>query len=51
MIRRALSKVKKWRKVRQNISELQSMTDRDLADIGINRYDIERLVLGDQRDR
>jgi uncharacterized protein YjiS (DUF1127 family) len=31
------------------ISELHAMTDRDLADMGISRYDIERVVIGATR--
>lgn len=32
-------------KYRQTLSELGGMTDRDLMDIGISRYDIEAIAL------
>ena len=31
------------------IRDLKAMTDKDLADIGINRYDIERVVMEGKR--
>lgn len=33
-----------WRAHRAIIKELNGMTDKDLADMGISRYDIDRLV-------
>ena len=33
-----------WREHRKVIKQLNAMTDKELADIGINRYDIDRLV-------
>jgi len=33
-----------WREHRQVIKELNSLSDRELNDIGINRGDIDRLV-------
>jgi len=36
--------IKTWRSHREVIKELNQLTDRELADIGINRADIDRLV-------
>lgn len=33
-----------WQRYRRTISELGSLTDRDLADLGISRCDIPRLA-------
>jgi uncharacterized protein YjiS (DUF1127 family) len=33
-----------WRAHRKVIKELNSLTDKELSDIGINRHDIDRLV-------
>lgn len=33
-----------WRRHREVIKQLNRLTDRELADIGMNRYDINRLV-------
>lgn len=33
-----------WREHRKVIKQLNAMSDKELADIGINRYDIDRLV-------
>lgn len=41
-----------WREHRRVIKELNAMTDKELADIGINRGDIDRLVwLQEDKDR
>lgn len=34
-------KITAWRRYRQSVRELQLLSDRELADLGINRYDIE----------
>lgn len=34
------------KKIRDAIKQLNSMSDRDLLDIGISRYDIEMIVKG-----
>ena len=34
----------KYKKYRQTVRELQSMTDRELFDIGISRWDIKRIA-------
>ena len=40
-----------WREHRKVIKELNRMTDRELADRGISRPDIDRLVwLGEDKD-
>ena len=40
-----------WREHRRVIKELNSLTDKELNDIGINRSDIDRLVwLGEDKD-
>ena len=33
-----------WRRYRDAVRELSSLTDRELADIGINRFDIAAIV-------
>lgn len=33
-----------WRRVRETVSELNRLTNRELADLGINRADIERVA-------
>jgi uncharacterized protein YjiS (DUF1127 family) len=38
------SKVSTFFRRRAAIAQLERMTDRELADIGINRYDIKRVV-------
>jgi uncharacterized protein YjiS (DUF1127 family) len=35
---------RRWQRYRRTLSELQMMTDRDLSDLGINRYDIRRIA-------
>ena len=43
-VSRFLRYVATWRKHRNVIKELNRLTDRELQDIGISRYDIDRLV-------
>jgi uncharacterized protein YjiS (DUF1127 family) len=33
-----------WRRYRNSIRELSRLTDRELADLGLNRYDIETVA-------
>jgi uncharacterized protein YjiS (DUF1127 family) len=33
-----------WRRRRETIGELRAMTDHELLDIGISRWDIERIA-------
>lgn len=44
MFEKLKSRIQHRTKVRNAINELKSMTNRDLADIGISRWDIERVV-------
>lgn len=44
MFKNTVTRFRRWKKAQQGIRELRSMTDKDLADIGISRYDIERIV-------
>ena len=41
--------IRKKQEQRKAIKELHSLTDRDLADIGINRADIERVITNEAR--
>jgi len=41
---RYLNYIKTWRIHRETIKQLNKLTDKDLADIGINRGDIDRLI-------
>lgn len=34
----------RWREYRRTIDELQSLSDRDLADLGVHRGDIRRIA-------
>ena len=43
-ITRYLNYLKTWRQHRQVIKELNSLDDKTLKDIGINRRDIDRLI-------
>jgi len=43
-ITRYYNYLKTWRKHRDIVKELNRLTNRELADIGINRGDIDRLV-------
>ncbi len=54
-IRGLIAKVAKWREQRRTYNnvmfELEHMTDRDLADIGISRYDIPAIARGEKVER
>lgn len=39
-----MTKIKRMLRINQTRRELESMTDRELADIGINRGDINRIA-------
>lgn len=43
-IRDIAQKVQDWRKQRASVRELARMTDRELADLGIRRGDIENVI-------
>lgn len=42
--KRYINYLRTWRAHRKVIKELNGLTDKDLADIGIRRSDIDRLV-------
>jgi uncharacterized protein YjiS (DUF1127 family) len=42
-VARALARIAAWRRRRAVMYELATMTDRELADIGLSRYDISRV--------
>ena len=44
IIQRYYNYLKTWRKHRDVVKELNRLTNKELADIGINRGDIDRLV-------
>ncbi len=37
-------KVAAWRRYRTSVRELSRLTDRELNDLGLNRYDIENVA-------
>jgi uncharacterized protein YjiS (DUF1127 family) len=43
-VRRYFNYLSTWREHRDTIKSLNKLTDRDLKDIGLNRYDIDRLI-------
>ena len=49
-IRDFAQKVQDWRKQRASIRELSRLTDRELADLGIRRGDIEFVAKTGQRN-
>lgn len=51
-LQRYLNYLKTWRKHRAVIKELNVLDDKTLADIGINRCDIDRLIwLQEDKDK
>ena len=48
-IREIAQKVLDWRKVRASMRELSQLSDRELADLGITRGDIEFVIKGATR--
>jgi uncharacterized protein YjiS (DUF1127 family) len=34
----------RWQRYNRTVRELNSLSNRDLADLGLNRYDIERIA-------
>ena len=36
--------IREWRRYSRSVSELNALGDRELADIGINRSDIQRIA-------
>lgn len=43
-IRNLSSRYRRWQRYRHTLSELEMMTDRDLSDLGISRFDIRRIA-------
>lgn len=43
-------KIKNWQRNREAVRELSKLSDRDLADLGIVRVDIQSAVKGGQRN-
>ena len=41
MVKMIAEKVSAWRRYRVSVRELSRLTDRDLNDLGLNRFDIE----------
>ena len=35
---------RRWRRYRRTVSELEALTTRELDDLGISRYDIQRVA-------
>ncbi len=44
MFRNLKEKLDKWKEVKQIRKELYALSDRDLEDIGVNRYEIQYIV-------
>lgn len=44
MLRNLRNRYIRWQKYSRTYSELQNLTDRDLADLGISRGDISRIA-------
>jgi len=42
-MKNSLTQLKKWRTYRKTVNELSALSNRDLNDLGINRYDIKRV--------
>jgi uncharacterized protein YjiS (DUF1127 family) len=43
-IRKFAEKLTAWRRYRASVRELSRLTDRELRDLGLNRYDIEQVA-------
>lgn len=39
-----LAKLRNWKRYRQTVRELSRLSDRDLADLGISRFDIDSVA-------
>jgi uncharacterized protein YjiS (DUF1127 family) len=44
-----LSKIRNYLQYRETVSELSRLTDRELDDLGISRFDIESIARGGSR--
>lgn len=43
-IKSITAKLNAWRRYRVSVRELSQLSDRELADLGLNRYDIETVA-------
>jgi uncharacterized protein YjiS (DUF1127 family) len=41
-----LAKLRTWKRCRDTVRELSRLSDRDLADLGISRFDIDSVARG-----
>jgi uncharacterized protein YjiS (DUF1127 family) len=39
-----LAKLRNWKRYRETVRELSRLSDRDLADLGISRFDIDSVA-------
>jgi uncharacterized protein YjiS (DUF1127 family) len=39
-----LAKLRNWKRYRETVRELSRLSDRDLADLGISRFDIDAVA-------
>jgi uncharacterized protein YjiS (DUF1127 family) len=44
MVKMIAEKVSAWRRYRVSVRELSRLTDRELNDLGLNRFDIEMVA-------
>jgi uncharacterized protein YjiS (DUF1127 family) len=44
MVKMIAEKVSAWRRYRTSVRELSRLTDRELNDLGLNRFDIESVA-------
>jgi hypothetical protein len=44
MVKMIAEKVSAWRRYRTSVRELSRLTDRELSDLGLNRYDIDAVA-------
>ena len=44
MVKMIAEKVTAWRRYRTSVRELSRLTDRELSDLGLNRYDIDSVA-------
>lgn len=49
-LRKMLAAFRKWRQRRKAIADLHALSDRSLADIGIERSEIKSIVVSGSRD-
>jgi len=44
MVKKIAEKVSAWRRYRVSVRELSRLTDRELNELGLNRYDIDSVA-------